>query len=129
MSEKILVLGDGLELREKLDGLNLNYDYIDLRKGIVANEIMDIYETLHPEMISALRSEIEQLQFDRIVVVGASAEYRWNGTIVTRIFGQFNSWLGQYQNPFAKTVIQIKGHDVPVLVIDKIEDWGMAHED
>ena len=129
MSEKILVLGDGLELREKLDGLNLNYDYIDLRKGIVANEIMDIYETLHPEMISALRSEIEQLQFDRIVVIGASAEYRWNGTIVTRIFGQFNSWLGQYQNPFAKTVIQIKGHDVPVLVIDKIEDWGMAHED
>ena len=129
MSEKILVLGDGLELREKLDGLNLNYDYIDLRKGIVASEIMDIYETLHPEMISALRSEIEQLQFDRIVVIGASAEYRWNGTIVTRIFGQFNSWLGQYQNPFAKTVIQIKGHDVPVLVIDKIEDWGMAHED
>lgn len=128
MSEKILIIGDGLEASEALASLGVDYEYIDLRKGVGSNEIMDIYETLHPEMISSLRAEIEALAFDRIVVIGASEEYRWNATIVTRIFGQFNSWLGQYQNPFAKTVIQVKGKDVPLIAIDKIEDWGMAHE-
>lgn len=128
MKETVLVLGDGLNLQDQLDHLNINYKYIDLRKGVEANEIMDIYETLHPEMIGALRAEIESLDFDRIVVIGASEEYRWNGTIVTRIFGQFNSWLGQYGNAFGQTVIQVKGKDVPVLVIDRIEDWGIADE-
>ena len=89
---------------------------------------MDIYETLHPEMISELRADIESKDFDSILVVGASAGYRWNATIVTRIFGQFNSWLGQYSNPFGKTVIKVKGKDVPLLAIDKLEDWAMANE-
>lgn len=128
MSEKLLVIGDGEKPVLDLDKKAVGYEYIDLRKGVVADEIMDIYETLHPEMIQSLRAEIESLDFDRIVVIGASEEYRWNATIVTRIFGQFNSWLGQYQNPFAKTVIQIKGKDIPLVAIDKIEDWNFVNE-
>lgn len=128
MSEKLLVIGDGEKPVLDLDEKAVGYEYIDLRKGVVADEIMDIYETLHPEMIQSLRAEIESLDFDRIVVIGASEEYRWNATIVTRIFGQFNSWLGQYQNPFAKTVIQIKGKDIPLVAIDKIEDWNFVNE-
>lgn len=128
MSEKILVLGDGLDLVPSIEKLEINFEYIDLRKGIEADEIMDIYETKHPEMIKSLRSEIESKTFDRIVVVGVSSEYRWLATIVTRTFGQFNSWLGQYQNPFAKTVISVDGKDVPLVAIDKLEDWDYTHE-
>lgn len=128
MSERILVLGDGQDLVEDLQELNLDFAYIDLRKGIQANEIMDIYESLHPEMITSLRSEIETYDFDRIVVVGKSAEYRWNGTIVTRIFGQFNSWLGQYQNPCGKTVIKVKGNETPLIAIDSMSDWSLVNE-
>lgn len=128
MSEKILVLGDGLDLVPSIEKLGINFEYIDLRKGIEADEIMDIYETKHPEMIKSLRSEIESKTFDRIVVVGVSSEYRWLATIVTRTFGQFNSWLGQYQNPFAKTVISVDGKDVPLVAIDKLEDWDYTHE-
>lgn len=128
MSKKILILSDGLEIVKDLEKLDLNFEYIDLRKGVEASEIMDIYETLHPEMISELRADIESKDFDSILVVGASAGYRWNATIVTRIFGQFNSWLGQYSNPFGKTVIKVKGKDVPLLAIDKLEDWAMANE-
>lgn len=128
MSKKLLVISDGVEITSKLDSMNLDYQYIDLRKGVKSNEIMDIYETLHPEMIKDLRAEIEGLDFEEIVVIGASEEYKWNATIVTRIFGQFNSWLGQYQNDFGKTVIQVNGKDIPLTAINTIEDWSYVNE-
>lgn len=126
---KLLVLGDGLEIKDELVKMGIQADYIDLRKGHDSEEIMDIYEVIAPELCAVVRDEISHLAPDRIVVVGASADYRWDGTIVTRLFGQFNSWNNQRQNKFGKTVIQVAGKDVEVTAIDSLEDWAIAHEE
>ena len=128
MSKQYLVLGDGPAPIKQLDDLGIQYHYIDLRKGIESDEIMTIYETMHPEMIGALREEILALSFDTIVVVGVSSEYRWNATIIARIFGQFNSWLGQYGNPFGHTVLNVQGKQVPLIALDSYDDWRYTHE-
>ena len=126
--ERLLVLGDGKELQTTLLNKGVTFDYIDLRKGVEASEIMDIYETLHPEYIAELRSEIAAVNPDRMVVVGASDEYRWDGTIVCRIYGQFNSWNGQRGNKFGKTVLNVNGKEVGLIALDSVDDWDLAHE-
>lgn len=126
--EKLLVLGDGLELKDVLAKKGIDADYMDLRRGHDSGEIMDIYEVVAPELCAVVREEIAALAPDRIVVIGASAEYRWDATIVCRLFGQFNSWMNQRQNPFGKTTLSIAGKDVELTAIDSLEDWDFAHE-
>lgn len=126
--EKLLVLGDGLEMINKLDGLGIKAQYLDLRRNHETAEIMDIYEVVAPELCAVVRDEISAIAPDRIVVIGASEEYRWDATIVCRLFGQFNSWLNQRQNKFGKTVLNIAGKEVELIAIDDLSDWDLAHE-
>ncbi|WP_331836133.1 hypothetical protein [Erysipelothrix piscisicarius] len=66
---------------------------------------MDVYEIEKPELCRVVRQEIESIHPDKIVVVGELTDYVWLGTIVTRLFGQFNSWNGQRENAFGKNNI------------------------
>ena len=126
--EKLLVLGDGMGVVNSLNDKGIVAQYLDLRRGHETQEIMEIYEVVAPELCALVRDEITAYAPDRIVVVGASADYRWDATIVCRLFGQFNSWNTQRQNRFGKTVISVAGKDVELIAIDSMDDWDRAHE-
>lgn len=121
---KTLIVSDG---PLNLEGLNLEGEvvHIDMRKGEDAsNNLMDMYESLKPAMIGALREEIKAVAPSRIVALGRLEGYVWNGTVVCRCFGQFNSWNGQRENAFGKTVLSIDGKPVELVAIESINDWN-----
>lgn len=96
---------------------------LDLRKTeLTVKELMNVYEQIEPQLIVELRKEILEINPDEIIVVGDSEEYRWLGTIICRIFGQFNSWNGQRKNPFGVTVLSLNGKPVKTYAIDTLTD-------
>lgn len=128
MTEKLLVLGDGPELKESLLKHDILAQYIDLRKGHESDEIMDIYEVVAPEMCGVVRQEILSMSPDKIVVVGRSKDYLWDATIVARLFGQFNSWNSQRENDFGHTVVKVGDKSVSLFAIESLEDWKYTDE-
>ena len=121
---KTLIVSDGLL---NLEGLKLAGEvcHIDLRKNEDASSnLMDMYESLKPEMIGVLREEIKALAPTRIVALGRLDGYVWNGTVVCRCFGQFNSWNGQRENAFGKTTLMIDGNAVELVAIESLNDWN-----
>ncbi|CAM3585468.1 hypothetical protein ERUR111494_01395 [Erysipelothrix urinaevulpis] len=122
---KLLVIADG---PLDLSFLDEPFDTIDLRDDDKNVDLMDLYETIEPSKIKELREKIELMDPKDIVVVGELEGYRWVATIVCRCFGQFNSWLGQYENDHGKTKLNINGNDVNLLAIDTIKDWGYIDE-
>lgn len=128
MTEKLLVLGDGPELKEALLSNGIDAQYIDLRRSYESDEIMDIYEIVAPEMCGVVREEIISISPDKIVGVGRSKDYLWDATIIARLFGQFNSWHGQWENDFGHTLIKVDGKSVPLYAIASLEDWEYTNE-
>lgn len=120
---KTLIVSDG---QLDISGLVLeNALSLELRKGEDSDvNLMDLYESLKPELIQELRSEIIEIAPQRIVAIGRLDGYLWNGTVISRCFGQFNSWNNQRSNPFGKTIIKVSGNDVELIAIESIEDWN-----
>ncbi|AGN23826.1 hypothetical protein PT250_02765 [Erysipelothrix rhusiopathiae] len=125
---KLLVISDRDSVKQELTDLNLDFEYLDLRKGFPNEQLMDVYEIEKPELCRVVRQEIETINPDKIVVVGGLTDYVWLGTIVTRLFGQFNSWNGQRENAFGKTVLTINGNEVPLYAIYQTSDWRYVDE-
>ena len=128
MTENLWVLGSGPELKDELLKHDIGAQYIDLRKGHDSDEIMDIYEQIAPEMCAVVRQEILSINPDKIVVVGRSKDYLWDGTIVARLFGQFNSWHTQWEDDFGHTVIKVGDKSVSLYAIESIKDWNYTDE-
>lgn len=120
---KTLVVSDG---QLDISGLVVeNALSLDLRKGENPDvNLMDLYESVKPEMIQELRSEIIEIAPNKIVAVGRLDGYLWNGTVISRCFGQFNSWNDQRSNPFGKTIIKVSGVDVELIAIESLDDWN-----
>lgn len=127
---KILVVGDGhMEISNFLSSEHF-VEYLDLRGSEDSNiNLMDLYESVKPELIGNLRNEIINRSPEMIVSVGGLEGYGWTGTVVCRSFGQFNSWLGQYGNPIGKTVLKVDGRDVPMVALTDVEDWNLVLND
>ena len=121
----LLIIGDG---PCDLPFVKEDYKYIDLRDDDRSNNLMDVFEKENPERSKELREEIQRLAPEKIVVLGELEGYRWLGTIVCRCFGQFNSWLGQYENDYGKTVLKINDREVPLLAMNSVDEWRMYYE-
>ncbi|CAM2749314.1 hypothetical protein [Erysipelothrix tonsillarum] len=125
---KLLVISDRDSIKQEITDLKMDFEYLDLRRGFSNEQLMDVYENEKPELCRTVRDEIELINPDKIVVIGALEGYVWLGTIVTRLFGQFNSWNGQRDNEFGKTVLSINGKSVPLYAIYQTSDWGLVDE-
>lgn len=118
----ILVCYDDLNVKVK--ELQEGEQALNLRITDVENqELLEIYESSEPDKIAILRDKINEINPDEIIVIGRSEGYRWLGTLVCRIYGQFNSWLGQYENRMGVTTLKINNKEVTVKAYDTIEDW------
>ena len=104
-------------------------EYLDLRMS-KSNEIelMEVYESIHPEWIQKLRSIIQEFDPSLIIVVGESNDYKWLATVVARTFGQFNSWHHQWDKDYGKTQLKVNDKLIEVYAIKKIEDWSIINE-
>lgn len=120
---KVLVVTDGpldLSIIQTSDELV----HIDLRGNENKDiNLMDLYEFEKPELIGPLRERVQSIAPDKIVSIGKLQGYGWNGTVICRCFGQFNSWLGQFENPYGKTILTINGKHVPTFALNEISDW------
>ena len=104
-------------------------EHIDLRNSEDTSvNLMDLYESLKPEMIRSLREKIVAIKPERIVAVGKLEDYLWNGTVISRCFGQFNSWNNQRSNPFGKTIIKVDGEPVELIAIASLNDWEYVNQ-
>lgn len=122
---KTFIFGDGNGNESKFAELTDTHQYYDLRKGHDEVEVlMDLYESIHPEYIQTVREAILAFEPEQIVVIGRMEGYVWLGTIISRIFGQFNSWNNQRENAFGKTILTIQGKEVPLYTIESLEDWN-----
>lgn len=121
MSQKIVIGGKG-EL-ELLDVAPVHADYLDLSWGYDVEELMDIYEVIDPDKCRDVRDRLIALEPDVIVVIGKSPGYRWNATVIARLFGQFTSWRNQTEQPYGKTVIPIAGKEVVLYAIASLDGW------
>lgn len=120
---KTLLVYDGL--KDSVDNVEGVDAILDLRRDKIENiNLMDLYESVHPEMIGILRQEIIDMAPQRIVALGRLEEYLWNGTVISRCFGQFNSWNTQRSNPFGKTIISVNGNPVELIAIESLADWN-----
>ncbi|AMC93229.1 hypothetical protein AOC36_04355 [Erysipelothrix larvae] len=100
---------------------------LDLRHTqLNVDELMSVYESIEPELISWLRSTLIEKSPDAIIAVGKSDEYRWIGTIICRVCGQFNSWNGQRRNPMGVTELTLNGKVMKVVAIDSFDDLDLA---
>lgn len=125
---KYLVLANGLDVKQRLIEMGVECNFIDLSFGKKVDEVMPFYETENPEYIERLRKLIESYAPRKIVVIGKSEGYRWDGTVVCRVFGQFNSWLGQYDDAFGRTTLSILERPSELTAIDYVEDWHYVTE-
>lgn len=117
---KVLLAGNGPLLDDKYKVENVKY--IDLTKGYDSEEVMEIYEQIDPAQCSVLRNEILNYEPDLIIGVGVSKEYKWDATIIARVFGQFTSWHNQWKNAFGKTVLKVGDKDVELYAFDSLAD-------
>ncbi len=122
---KILIAGKGL--LDKND-LPLNAEYIDMSYGYEVDELMDLYEKIKPELCDSLRKAVTKGQYDRIVGLGESMEYKWNATVIARLFGQFTSWHGQWKNPYGKNTLTINGKKTDIYAIRDLNDYNLYVE-
>lgn len=106
-----------------LSFLSDDYTYLNMREPKDVENLMDVYEQIEPERCSVKRKEIEAINPDRIIVIGELEGYKWLATIVCRLFGKFNSWVGQYENDFGETEIVVNGKTVPLLAFKSVSDW------
>lgn len=120
---KLLVVADGVLDVQGIDGYDTTYLNLRFNESSDSN-LMDLYESIKPALISELRNEIVALKPDVIVSVGRLEGYLWNGTVISRCFGQFNSWNTQRSNPFGKTTLKIDGEDVVLYAIESLDDWN-----
>lgn len=117
---KLLVIA---EKELDLSFLTVDYTYLNMREPKDVVNLMDVYETIEPERCDIMRKEIETIAPDKIVVIGELEGYKWLATIVSRLFGRFNSWLGQYDADHGETEIVINGKTVPLFAFKSVEDW------
>ena len=122
---KLLVIA---EKDLKLPFIKEKYHFIKLRQKGDVDHMMEVFEMQDTHRIVSLREKIERFNPKSIVVIGKLKDYRWLATIVCRIFGQFNSWMGQYDSTYGKTSLKINGKDVEILAFDNLEDWKVYYE-
>lgn len=121
---KRLIIGDGEAIQNEMKKQGYDAPYIDLRGGHQEVEnLMDLYETLKPELIAKVREAIITESPDEIIVVGKLDGYLWLGTIITRFFGQFNSWNNQRENDYGVTTITIDEKPVKLYAVSQLEDY------
>lgn len=121
---KRLIIGDGEAIQNEMKKQGYDAPYIDLRGGHQEVEnLMDLYETLKPELITKIRETIIAESPDEIIVVGKLDGYLWLGTIITRFFGQFNSWNNQRENDYGVTTITIDEKPVKLYAVSRLEDY------
>lgn len=94
----------------------------------VTHELMDVYETENPSLIGVLRTRLEEISPDVIVVIGESDEYRWLATVVCRVYGQFSSWRHQFDKPIGKTSLKIGNKTVTVYALSSLFQLEKLHE-
>lgn len=124
---KILVVGDGPINEEELVSLGNEIEYLDLRRGLEeGTNLLDSYQDSHPELIPGVRNTIKDINPDKIVVLGRLEGYLWVGTVVCRFFGQFNSWLDQWHNPYGITEIMVGERKVKLYAIESLADWSVT---
>ena len=121
---KRLIIGDGEAIQNEIKKQGYDAPYIDLRGGHQEVEnLMDLYETMKPELITKVRETIIAESPDEIIVVGKLDGYLWLGTIITRFFGQFNSWNNQRENDYGVTTIIIDQKPVKLYAVSQLEDY------
>ena len=121
---KRLIIGDGEAIQNEIKKQGYDAPYIDLRGGHQEVEnLMDLYETMKPELITKVRETIIAEGPDETIVVGKLDGYLWLGTIITRFFGQFNSWNNQRENDYGVTTIIIDQKPVKLYAVSQLEDY------
>ena len=121
---KLLIISDK---EQNLSFVEEEYDFITIRKESDQGLLIDVYNE-DQERSQLLRKEIESYQASRILVIGEMGEYKWLATVITSLFAKFNAWLGQYEQDYAKTVLNIKGKETPLLAIQSVDDYKIYKE-
>lgn len=122
---KLLVVAEN---NMKLPFLKEKYHFIKLRKKGDVDHMLEVFEMQDTQRLISLKEKIEKFNPKSIVVIGKLKDYRFLATIVCRIFGQYNSWIGQFNQSYGETTLKINGDDVQILAFDTLEDWRKYYE-
>lgn len=124
---KILVVGDGELDLSIFQKQNKDVLYLNLREGLEKDSnLLDSYQDDHPDLIPKVRHQINQIAPDKIVALGRLEGYLWVGTVICRFFGQFNSWIDQWSNPYGVTELKVADKLIKLYAIKSLEDWSVT---
>lgn len=121
---KLLIISDR---EQNLGFVEEKYDFINIHLPSDKELLIHVFEH-DSERTKKLRKEIENHEPSRILVIGEMGEYIWLATVITSLFGKFNAWLGQYDQEYGKTSLNVKGKEVPLLALKTVEDYKIYKE-